>query len=228
MPACSEGMWPITISALFFPSVTASATYSTVSHSRVSPISGTSTLLSSRAWVSRWTCRAGTERDLRDHHLRIPDNAQNWRIEAFGDIAGEGLQGCLRQGEQVGIFGALKFLPAQSVDHARFDSVGLAHVPMIVKPPNDHAVLFDERALLRPDRITLIHAFRRIQVIVESRLMRDHEIVKKSGYLAVRLAIVFLGTGIVSGARHAVEDREAEGTGQAVLSRQLLLRVRTI
>src|ERR1700722_9978789 len=38
MPACSEGMWPRMMSDFCLPSVTASATYSTVSHSRVSPI----------------------------------------------------------------------------------------------------------------------------------------------------------------------------------------------
>jgi len=38
IPACSEGMWPKTIRALFFFSLTASAAYSTVSHSRDSPV----------------------------------------------------------------------------------------------------------------------------------------------------------------------------------------------
>src|SRR6202030_2498860 len=38
IPACSEGMWPRTIRAWFFFSLTASAVYSTVSHSRDSPV----------------------------------------------------------------------------------------------------------------------------------------------------------------------------------------------
>jgi hypothetical protein len=49
---------------------------------------------------------------------------------------------------------------------------------------------------------------------------------RKSRYVAVRLAIVFLG--IVPAPRHAVEDREMKGTGEAVLSRRVRLRVRTI
>ena len=49
MPICSLGMWPITIKAFFRPWVTASAAYSTVSHSRVSPTSKTCTLSLSRA-----------------------------------------------------------------------------------------------------------------------------------------------------------------------------------
>src|SRR6185312_14085638 len=43
MPACSDGMWPRMISDFCLPSLTASATYSTVSHSRASPISSTCT-----------------------------------------------------------------------------------------------------------------------------------------------------------------------------------------
>src|SRR5215469_10823555 len=53
MPACSLGMCPITINAFLSPSVTASSTYSTVSHSTVSPTSNTSTSSLSSVCVSR-------------------------------------------------------------------------------------------------------------------------------------------------------------------------------
>src|SRR5438067_8740780 len=52
IPACSEGICPRMISALCLTSFTASATYSTVSHSRVSPSTSTSTLGSSKAYAS--------------------------------------------------------------------------------------------------------------------------------------------------------------------------------
>ncbi len=52
MPACSEGICPRMISAFGFPSVTASATYSTVSHSRGSPVTSTWTSVISSARVS--------------------------------------------------------------------------------------------------------------------------------------------------------------------------------
>src|SRR5215472_15686283 len=53
IPACSLGMCPITINAFLLPSVTASSTYSTVSHSTVSPTSNTSTSSLSNVCVSR-------------------------------------------------------------------------------------------------------------------------------------------------------------------------------
>src|SRR5437016_4042400 len=53
MPACSEGTCPITINAFFFPSLVASAAYSTVSPSLFSSTSTTSTLSISSACVSR-------------------------------------------------------------------------------------------------------------------------------------------------------------------------------
>src|ERR1700743_2735820 len=53
IPACSDGICPISINAFFFPSVTASATYSNVSHSRDSPANNTSISSRSSAFVSR-------------------------------------------------------------------------------------------------------------------------------------------------------------------------------
>src|SRR2546423_5424247 len=53
IPGCSEGTCPITMSAFALPAVTASAAYSTVSHSLVSPTRSNSTLSEARARVSR-------------------------------------------------------------------------------------------------------------------------------------------------------------------------------
>src|SRR4029077_17265621 len=53
IPFCSLGICPITINALLRPWLTASAAYSTVSHSRVSPTSNTCTSSRSSACVSR-------------------------------------------------------------------------------------------------------------------------------------------------------------------------------
>src|SRR5215471_3816677 len=52
IPACSLGMCPITINAFLLLSVTASSTYSTVSHSTVSPTRSTSTSSISSVCVS--------------------------------------------------------------------------------------------------------------------------------------------------------------------------------
>ncbi len=49
-------------------------------------------------------------------------------------------------------------------------------MPVIVEAPNDHAVLLNESALLRPNRIVLRHSGRRVAMIVEGGLMRDDQI----------------------------------------------------
>src|SRR5438552_6304984 len=50
IPSCSDGICPRMINAFFPPAMTASATYSTVSHSRASPITSTSTASCSRTF----------------------------------------------------------------------------------------------------------------------------------------------------------------------------------
>jgi len=86
------------------------------------------------------------------------------------------LHRCFRKHKQILVIGALKLLPPQRVHVPGFDSVGLAHVPVIVKTPDHHSMLLDKRPLLRPDRIVLRNPFRRIQMRIERRLVGDHEI----------------------------------------------------
>ena len=59
---------------------------------------------------------------------------------------------------------------------AGFDAVGVTHVPVVVKAPDDHVVFLDEGALLGPDRIVFRHAFRSVEMGVERGLVRDYEI----------------------------------------------------
>src|SRR6266700_1584935 len=71
----------------------------------------------------------------------------------------------------------LIFLPAQRMHHSNLNPIRLPPVPMIVKPPNDQPMLFDERALFLPHRVVLVHPFRLVVVMIEEcRLMRDDQV----------------------------------------------------
>ena len=49
-------------------------------------------------------------------------------------------------------------------------------MPVIMESPNHHSMFFNKRPLLPPYRIAFRHSLGLIQMGVESRLMRDHQI----------------------------------------------------
>src|ERR1035437_6399591 len=109
-------------------------------------------------------------------HLRLAHHPHHRRVQLVRHLLRQFLYRGLRHSKEILIVRFLEFLPSERMHHPCFNSIRLAHVPVIVKPPYHHSVLFNERPFLRPHRIAFRHPFRRIQMRIEGRLMRDHEI----------------------------------------------------
>src|SRR3954466_12631712 len=96
-------------------------------------------------------------------------------LQSCFDFGSEIGQGRRRQLEEVLVRGILKLFPAKSMHHSSFNPIRLAGMPVVVKAPDDEAMLLDEGALRGEDGIAF--SFRKIgcliQMVKEGRLMCD-------------------------------------------------------
>ncbi len=122
------------------------------------------------------TGKAGAEGGVGYFEVRVADDANDGGVEKFGDVVCEIFDGGFREREEIGIFLALEIFPAESVDHAGFDAIGIAAVPMIVETPDNEAIFFDEGALFGPDGVGLGHFLGNVEMAVEGGLVGDDEI----------------------------------------------------
>src|SRR5262249_49597585 len=72
------------------------------------------------------------------------------------------------------LFGRLVLSPTQRLGHSGQDSIRLARMPVVVKAPNHHAILFNEISLGLVNLATQIGRF--VGVVIKGRLMRDDQI----------------------------------------------------
>src|SRR5260370_1827538 len=120
--------------------------------------------------------RSRAQGQLRHSHLRIAYHSQHRRFQPLRYVRRQFLQRGFRHREKVRVLRALVFFPSQRLYHSRKNPIRLSHVPVIVKSPNHQAIFLDERPLLLPDCVVLIHSFRSVQVIVKRRLVRDDQV----------------------------------------------------
>ena len=78
---------------------------------------------------------------------RAADHPHGGDAEPRLDLLRAHAQRARRQGEEVGIGGALEGVPAEGVRHARQHAVGVERVPVVVEAPDDQVVLRDEGRL---------------------------------------------------------------------------------
>jgi hypothetical protein len=96
--------------------------------------------------------------------------------------AGACLQGCGDftdgggwQREPVRILAVLISLPSELFDHAGEDSIGLAHMPCVMEPPDDEVVVADVGEFLLLDRIACERSLI-VEMVIESGLVGDDEV----------------------------------------------------
>src|SRR5215831_7939642 len=76
--------------------------------------------------------------------LWVADNTNRLHLQLLLDRGGEIGEALLRQMVQAHVVGHLILLPAERGTHSANDAVRLRGVPMIVKAPDHHLIVFDE------------------------------------------------------------------------------------